>query len=191
MPSSVTITLHDLISTLDENIVLAEQNDAHSATSRPLFSSQEKMCKYVLVVIDSEKLAIPIEGLAEIGPMPVITPLPNLPSWIHGIINQRGEIISVIDMSLLLGGTAATGKAKSKMAVLYNGSMKLGVGIDQVIATVSRPESDCVPKSDGPFASAEPQVFNRCILMNSEVYQILESASFLGMERLMQYYLAE
>jgi len=191
MPSTATTTLHDIISTLDNNLAVAEINDSNAALSSPLFSSQEKMCKYVLVVIDSEKFAIPIEGLAEIGPMPPITSLPNLPHWIHGIINQRGEIISVIDMTSLFTTGTASGKAKHKIAVLYNNTMKIGIGIDQVAATISRPVSDCVPLTEGVLFSTEPQVFHRGLQMDNDLYQILEPAAFLSMDRLMHYYLPE
>jgi purine-binding chemotaxis protein CheW len=190
MPSPATTTLHDIISTLDDKLALAEINDANTATPSLLFSSQEKMNKYVLVIIDAEKLAIPIEGLAEIGPMPPITPLPNLPPWIHGIINQRGEIISVIDINMLFSSKSSA-KMKNKIAILYNSTMKIGMGIDQVTATISRPDSDCVPLSESALSTMESQVFHRGLRVGTDLYQILEPASFLTMDRLMHYYLSE
>lgn len=182
-------TLYDIISTLDERLIQAEQAGDAALLPDPRFTVQEKMRKYVLVHIEAERLAIPIEGLAEIGPMPAVTPLPNLPRWIQGIINQRGEIISVIDLRLLLqesGSEEADGK--KKLAVLRNGTMKVGIGIDQVVTTVSRPESDCVPSAESPFSKAAPKVFDRSLRMENTLYQILQPAAFLGMERLMRYH---
>lgn len=191
MSSAAATTLYDLIQTLDNNLALAEVNDANADVSRPLFTAQEKMTKYVLVGIDSEKIAIPIEGLAEIGPTPPITSLPNLPGWIHGIINQRGEIISVIDLNALFATRSGSRRPKNKIAVLYSSTMKVGIGIDQVTATISRPDSECVPLTESALSPIEPRVFHRGLRMGSDLYQILEPAAFLKMDRLMHYYLSE
>jgi len=191
MSSAAATTLYDIIQTLDKNLALAEVNDANADFSSPLFTAQEKMTKYVLVGIDSEKIAIPIEGLAEIGPMPPITSLPNLPRWINGIINQRGEIISVIDLNALFATSAGSVRQKNKIAVLYSSTMKLGIGIDQVTATISRPDSECVPLTESALSPVEPQVFRRGLQMGSDMYHILEPAAFLNMDRLMHYYLSE
>ena len=69
--------------------------------------------------------------------------------------------------------------------------MKIGIGIDQVTATLSRPDSDCVSLTEGTLNSAEPRVFYRGLRMGTDLYQILEPAAFLGMDRLMHYYLPE
>lgn len=184
-------TLNDLISALDENLAQAELATASATLARPAFAPLEKMRKYVLIRVQSEKLAIPIEGLAEIGPMPAIMPLPNLPRWVHGIINQRGEIISVIDLLQLLVPEAPAGGIKKKLAILHHGKMRVGFGFEQVVATVSKPESECIPTSGTPLVASAPEVFASSLKGDDGQYQILEPHLFLGMERLMHYYQPE
>lgn len=182
-------TLSDIIRTIDERLMLAEQAQASTSRSHKILGVQEKMRKYVLVEIETEKLAIPIEGLAEIGPMPPIMPLPNLPPWIHGIVNQRGEIISVIDLGHLLQGGSVARTHGKKLAVLRSHSMKVGVCINQVIATVSKVESDRRQGRGTPLSLVAPEVFSDSLQVENVVYQILKPEALLGMDRLMQYYL--
>ncbi len=179
--------LNDLILTLDADLLQAERNDVSAASFSPLREIREKMCKYVLLRVDSEQYALPVEGLAEIGPMPSITPLPNLPQWICGIIHQRGEIISVIDLHRLFGQEIAPGKRRSKLAVLHNGKMKVGIGIDQVIATISKPDSDRLPDTGGYLRELEPTVFEQALQIENETYRILQPVPFLDMPRLLNY----
>lgn len=182
--------LDEIIVRFDAELSHAERKNSSMSRSRQLFGAQEKMHKYVLVRIDTENLAIPIDGLAEIGPMPAITRLPNLPTWIHGITNQRGEIISVIDLGLLFEQQPASRNLRPKIAILYNGKMKVGIGIDQVVATISRPDSDRVSGSDSPLAKAEPEVFRQSLRVDTASHLILQPERFLAMDRLMRFYLA-
>lgn len=183
------ITLHELISTLDRDLTLAQQDD--TATVMRLATDLEKMHKFVLVRIDEEQIAIPIEGLAEIGPMPPITGLPNLPQWLHGIINHRGEIISVSDFQKLFDDQVPQSRPKSKLAVIHNGEVMAGIGIDQVVATLSRPESACIPSQHSRLSSIEPDVFGQSLVVEEMKYPILAPLAFLQMERLVRYHLAD
>jgi purine-binding chemotaxis protein CheW len=48
-----------------------------------------------VLAVGGERLGIPVDGLREIVKAPPIAPLPGLPSWIAGIVQIRGELISV------------------------------------------------------------------------------------------------
>ena len=183
-------TLNDIISSLDERLMLAEQAQASSSRTQRVSKVQEKMRKYVLVDIETTKLAIPIDGLAEIGAMPPVTPLPNLPPWIHGIVNQRGEIISVIDLNYFLQGGAVARAHGKKLAILRGQAIKVGICINQVTATISRTESDRRQIQDSPLSVLVPEVFSGSLRVGEVDYLILNPEELLGMDRLRQYYLA-
>jgi chemotaxis signal transduction protein len=181
-------TLNDIISLIDKRILHEEQTTAAASSASKALIPQERMIKYVLVRTGEELLAIPIEGLSEIGPMPAVTQLPNLPTWIKGIANRRGEIISIIQLELLLNKYTANFSTGDRLAVLNNGTMKIGICIDQVIATVSRPESDHVINHDSSFKQAEPDVFEQGLHIDNVFYQVLQPKAFLDMDRLQLYY---
>jgi len=58
---------------------------------------------FISFMMGDLEMALSIDSLQEIGNLPTITPLPFLPQWIHGIVQIRGEILSVVDISLFCG----------------------------------------------------------------------------------------
>jgi purine-binding chemotaxis protein CheW len=55
--------------------------------------------KVAMIRLGHETIGIPIDGIREILKAPSITVLPWMPPWIMGIIQVRGELISVVDLS--------------------------------------------------------------------------------------------
>lgn len=47
--------------------------------------------------------ALPVEDVIEVVRMVAVTPLPEAPPWICGVINFRGRIIPVVDLRTRLG----------------------------------------------------------------------------------------
>ena len=92
---SSVVDLQNLILKIDEQ--LAEVTDKAAIVEQQVAAAREEMRRYILVRIGDLHLAIAIDDLSEVGPLPAITLLPNLPFWIQGIVNIRSEIVSVID----------------------------------------------------------------------------------------------
>ena len=79
-----------------------------------------------------EKYAIESEYVREVWTMREFTPLPHTPPFILGIINIRGEIISVIDIKKLLGLPEKGLAEFNKVLVIYNDLMEFGLLADDV-----------------------------------------------------------
>jgi purine-binding chemotaxis protein CheW len=63
----------------------------------------KKKRPYIAFLLGRDEMALPIDSVREIGYLPEITPLPNIPPWIRGIVQIRGEILSVVDCCMLFG----------------------------------------------------------------------------------------
>jgi purine-binding chemotaxis protein CheW len=88
--------------------------------------------------------------------VPNITLVPNVPVWVRGITNRRGDILSVVDTRALLG-VERLGAGSGRMLVvrLLDDSCSLGLLVDDVQQIVSRPADDVRapgPGIDGPLA---------------------------------------
>jgi chemotaxis signal transduction protein len=59
----------------------------------------DKQLQIVGLRIGRETLGLPISLVREIVRVPEITPVPNAPEHIEGVINLRGKIIAVVDLS--------------------------------------------------------------------------------------------
>ncbi|MBU5426554.1 chemotaxis protein CheW [Tissierella pigra] len=58
--------------------------------------------KYVVFKLEKEYYGIPISKVISIEKMEESTRIPNAPSHVKGVINLRGEVISLIDLRLKL-----------------------------------------------------------------------------------------
>lgn len=59
------------------------------------------------ISVNGVKMLLPVEHLVEILSVPVgqVVPMFNLPMWISGVYNWRGEILWIVDLGHLLGLT--------------------------------------------------------------------------------------
>ncbi len=59
--------------------------------------------QFLIIGLGAAECAVPVENTTEIGMVPELTRVPNVPGWMLGIANLRGDIVSVVDIRHLLG----------------------------------------------------------------------------------------
>lgn len=57
-----------------------------------------ELVQFVVFELDREEYALLITDVQEIIELPEITPVPNAPDFVKGIINLRGKIVVIIDL---------------------------------------------------------------------------------------------
>ena len=74
--------------------------------ARTIDTAQTLAGKYLTFTLASESYGIDVLQVREIIRLASITPLPQMPAYVRGVINLRGKIIPVIDLRLRFGLTA-------------------------------------------------------------------------------------
>lgn len=93
-------SLQALLDAIDQKTAPALQFDLARLRARSV-EEQRVRTLHISFVVGWHEMALPIHAMQEIGDMPVVTPLPHLPPWIRGIVQIRGEILSVVDFQQL------------------------------------------------------------------------------------------
>lgn len=88
-------------------------------------------------VLAHERYAIESHYVREVAPLENLTPLPCTPAFVLGIVNVRGEILSVIDLKKFFDLPEKGLTDLNKVIVLQSGNMLFGILAD-VIAGVRR-----------------------------------------------------
>ena len=177
--------LQNLILNIDEQ--LAEVTDKAAIVARQAAADREEIHRYILVEIGALHLAIAIDDLSEVGPLPTISFLPNLPGWIQGIVNIRSEIVSVIDFCGFLkvaNGKVCDGK---RLAVLRHKKRKIGIRIDRIIGTVNKVASETKSLDLIENHLVDTSLFSSGLFVEKEFYYILNVPMFLTVKRLVDY----
>lgn len=66
-------------------------------------ANHEKYTRYSVFSVSGKLLGLEISTVREVLPPPKVTLLPNVPTYVVGVYNLRGNIISLIDIQQILG----------------------------------------------------------------------------------------
>lgn len=78
-----------------------------------------------------EEYSIPLLTVKEVIGLPEITSVPQSPPYFLGIMNLRGQVISVVDLRLKLS-IKPTASEETSVVILDMGELNLGVVVDKV-----------------------------------------------------------
>jgi purine-binding chemotaxis protein CheW len=112
--------------------------------------------------IADQEYCVDIMAVREIRGWSASTPLPRAPGYVRGVINLRGAVLPIVDLSSRLGLGDTVTSARSVIVVVRIESRLIGLLVDAVsdILTVS---ADAIqPTPD--VACATVQLFSRGIL---------------------------
>lgn len=93
--------------------------------------------KHLIFVLGEKRHALPLSKVKEVIGMTNITPLPRVPNFYRGLINLRGQIISVIDLRTKLGFKSDfVNPKRTSIIISYVGDILLGSIVDEVIEVI-------------------------------------------------------
>lgn len=89
--------------------------------------------RYLCFDLGNREFAIPLLSAKEVIGVPEVTAVPQSPAHFLGIMNLRGNVISVMDLRVKLGVKPnATGANENTVIILDLGDYNLGVVVDRV-----------------------------------------------------------
>ena len=107
----------------------------------------------IVFTLKEKYYAIPTEDVEEIVKEMPHTHVPKAPSWVEGLINIRGNAITLINLYKLLSNTSETEElCYNSIIILKNNDKKVAFAVDSVEA-VSEIDSNDVQMTD--YANAK------------------------------------
>ena len=111
--------------------------------------------KYLTFVVGNETYGLDIHYVREIIGMQPITLLPEVPSWIRGVINLRGKVIPIMDVRARfnLGERAYDGR--TCIIVVNVRDWWVGLVVDRVSEVIDIPADQIEPPPDVGAGSSQ------------------------------------
>jgi purine-binding chemotaxis protein CheW len=111
--------------------------------------------RYLVFSLGSERYALPLLAVKEVIAVPEFTSIPFTPSHFLGMMNLRGQVISVIDLRLKFGMKPQP-SAETSVIICDFSSVTVGVVVDSINSVLSctpdqiqpKPEIDSHKKTD-------------------------------------------
>lgn len=96
-------------------------------------SKEQVMLQLLVFNLGSEEYALPLTDVREITKTPEITPVPNMADTVKGVVNLRGKVVTIIDLSKVFG--------------LESGKLKVESGKREVEKQTDEPKSEAPEKA--------------------------------------------
>ncbi|NMM37987.1 MAG: purine-binding chemotaxis protein CheW [Glaciimonas sp.] len=118
-----------------------------SATAQAAALAGQK--QYLTFMLGGETFAISILGIKEIIQYPGLTEVPMMPKCICGVINLRGAVVPVMDLSVRFGKPAHVVTKRTCIVIVEveteDERQDMGVVVDAVNAVLEIPSSEIEP----------------------------------------------
>lgn len=130
--------------------------------------------------IGAERFGVDILTVQEIIRSTEVTPVPNSPSFVEGVINLRGDIIPVIDLRKRLSLYLESNDIeKNWVLILRIGNRVVGFIVDNVSEVLKLAEDDIDPPPNIVIAGLENQYIRGVCEIDNKLLIILDFESVL------------
>jgi len=96
-------------------------------------------------LLASEYYGIESRYIREVYPIRDYTPLPGTPSFVLGLINVRGQIVSVIDMKKFFDLHDRGMSDLNKAIIIHNDTMEFGILADEILGVRNVAPGEILP----------------------------------------------
>lgn len=101
--------------------------------------------EYLCFMLSDEEYALDIRHIREINHMVRVTEVPKTPPFVLGIISLRGAIIPLFDLRMRLGLEACQYGSKTRIVIVSNDGVSMGLVVDRVTEVVKLYKSALEP----------------------------------------------
>ena len=104
--------------------------------------------QYLTFSLGSEAYGVDILRVQEIKGYTAVTPIPNAPAYLKGVMNLRGTVIPVVDLRLRFGMEPADYTTFTVIIVVTIGARVMGLVVDAVSDVLDIAAGDVEPPPD-------------------------------------------
>jgi purine-binding chemotaxis protein CheW len=100
------------------------------------------LSRYLEFSLAEENFAIPLLQVRELISIPETTPIPNAPSYFLGIMNLRGQVISVVDLRKKMKMEAKAADSETAVIIIEINGVHMGIVVDSINRVLNVGEND-------------------------------------------------
>lgn len=99
-------------------------------------AQDDQVLQYVTFRMDNETYGLDVMQIQEVLRSTEIAPVPGAPDYVLGIINLRGNVVTVIDTRRRFGLAAAAATDATRIVVMESANQVMGILVDSVAEVV-------------------------------------------------------
>ena len=180
---------------LEDLVAIIDQETGQSRVQNPAIHLAQKIAQderrqteqFVRFGLNETIFGINLANAMEVGQLTSITPLPNLPHWLVGISNIRGEILSIVDLKSFFDWPTTPIKRSNPFIILHNTKIKIGILVDRIMGTMNINQDENLQKVRFDKGKSAAAAFITGVTKSSkepvyllDVYKLLNSAQMMN-----------
>jgi purine-binding chemotaxis protein CheW len=129
--------------------------------------------EYATFMIGNSLIGVDIHQIREINRHTECTRVMHAPEYVKGVLNLRGEVVTVIDLRKVLGVKNITNDRSNRTIVIRTEKESIGLLVDRVADVVSAKSSE-VGSIPSNLTSIDSQFFSGLIKLEKKLLLILD-----------------
>lgn len=139
--------------------------------------------QYLTFTLQNEEYGIEILKVQEIKGFSKITPVPNAPHFVRGVVNLRGAVVPIVDLRARFGMPAKEFDQFTVIIVVNLGSKVVGLVVDTVSDVLDIPLAD-ICETPALAGGVDSSCVNGMGKINERLVMLLDIARLVGIEEL-------
>lgn len=108
-----------------------------------------KIVQLIIFHVGNEEFGVPIGEVREIIKAGAVTPIPDAPNFIGGLINVRGDIVATIDLRARFSMSTADSTELKHTIIMRQGENLFGLMVNEVTEVLRVPETEIKNTPEG------------------------------------------
>jgi purine-binding chemotaxis protein CheW len=135
---------------------------------------------YILFGVAGTAYAVPSHRVEHMEMVEHVTPVPNSPHFVEGVVFSRGQVVPVINLRARFGFERTALNARTRLLVVQHGSRRVGLLADEAREFVTIPDASIQPPGDaignlsGSYLNGVATLGARIVLMLN-IGEVVES----------------
>lgn len=125
----------------DEKVRILRERAEALARSTEDRGGPDEQVTVVEFMLAHERYALELSYIREVYPLKDVTPLPGVPDFILGIVNVRGQILSIVDIRRFFELPERGLTNLNQVIILQSDDMEFGILADEILGARSIPRS--------------------------------------------------
>jgi chemotaxis signal transduction protein len=99
----------------------------------------------IVVRLGVARYAVAMADVAEVVPVPTVTRVPGMPSWLAGVVNWRGHVLPLLDLRPVLGEPSSPLPSSARVVVLTRDGIEAGLVVELITGLLTPSEEQPLP----------------------------------------------
>jgi purine-binding chemotaxis protein CheW len=101
--------------------------------------------EFATFYVDDLLMGIDIQKVQEINRYIEVTQAPHAPNFVRGVVNLRGEVVTIIDLRMILGLEPTTLTDRTRTVIVHSQGENIGLLVDRIADVIHTRGSETEP----------------------------------------------